>query len=105
MKAITEVMMSEAVVGKELATDLKDGNGNLVLLAGTILSAKVLEKLKARGIQSINLLQETGLSEEKKEITKQQHEKQLATLFRQVVDIPLMQELRKVLLIHRLRDL
>jgi len=104
MNTSKEISIDQVAVGAILATDLKDSNDSLILPASIVLSQAILDKLKARGEQSICIVVEENYSNEQREALRQQIEEQLLSRFRKSNDQPLMQELKQILLSHRLKD-
>lgn len=105
MKTTKEISLEQVTVGTELGADLHGSNSALILPVGTVLSRAVLDKLKARGVKSICVVVEESLSNEEREALRQQVDEQLSYRFRKLDDQLLMQELKRILLSHRLKDI
>ncbi len=55
MNSIKQLALEQAEDGMQIAIDLKDAHGNILLQAGTILTASSIKSLLRRGVTDISI--------------------------------------------------
>lgn len=104
MSAI-EKSVVELLEGDEIAEDVLDANGQLIVPKGKILDLKFIQAIQRRDIEKVIINEVVQLSEE--EIKQRQKEivENVDSRFRNVKDHALMQDLRTIVIEHRLKKI
>lgn len=90
------VKITDAKAGDKVGKDVLDLKGNLLLKAGTVLTADMIERIKARMVDSI-FIEDAGSQLSAEEIAKKEAEidQALDEMFKDVAANPLMALLRE----------
>ena len=89
----------------ELAEDAIDAKGVRLVSAGTTLSVSSIRGLRNRNIENISIFKFEELTDEQRSEKRIAIEKELDARFSKVVNNPVMQELKEILLDHKCRYL
>jgi hypothetical protein len=105
-KRSTEIKLDDAEEGMELAADLVDARGTVLLQKGSVLSASVVTALGRRGVERIRILADAPLLADGPELdaARERVRSRLAHLFRRAEGAA-AQELRARLEEYRLEQL
>jgi hypothetical protein len=103
MMRIKEIFLDQAEPGMKLACDVKQTNGSCLLSAGSELSNEAIVLLNNRGVTTLQIL--IAVDSQQKSAEIELIEQQISKRFRKVQNDPLMAQLRKALLNHRLKEL
>lgn len=98
MMRIEQTPLQAAAEGMTVAADVRDAQGILLVGAGTVLTARLIEQLVRRGIESLPLAVSRVLTEEERAAVTAQ----LAERFSCVRGQPLTERLLELMLHHRL---
>ncbi|MCW8918797.1 MAG: hypothetical protein OQL08_08290 [Gammaproteobacteria bacterium] len=102
MMRIEQRPLAQVAAGEVVAADVVDGQGNMLLGAGGVVNARILEQLARRGVVSLPLLVEVALSAEEVAARRAALEAQLDEQFACVRGQPLMEQLLQTVLRYRL---
>jgi dihydroxyacid dehydratase/phosphogluconate dehydratase len=105
MKRIIETNIDQIVPGTMIGGDVLDLRGNMLVKAGVMLDAKLMDKLKSRGVSVIPVLHEFSLTPDEINRKSAEVRQRLDQRFRAVAGEPLMQELKAQLLKYRISGL
>ena len=89
----------------ELAEDAIDEKGVRLISTGTPLSSSSIKGLEKRNIKTISVYKFEELTDKQRNEKRKKIEQELDHCFSKVIDQPLMQELKQILLKHKSRDL
>lgn len=102
MMRIEQRPLAQVAAGEVVAADVVDGQGNMLLGAGGVVNARILEQLTRRGVVSLPLLVEVTLSAEEVAARRVALEAQFDERFACVRGQPLMEQLLQTVLRYRL---
>lgn len=105
MKDKQHIELKQASPGMTLAQDLLDIEGHCLITTGTLLTENKLACLRCRGIRNLVVWGAEALSSQEIATRRSAAQTQLNRRFQQVEQEPTMQELKAMLLAHRLEDL
>jgi len=91
--------------GDELAEDIKDLNGQLLVSTGKLLDKKTIESLKQRNIEAVTINAFEQLTEEQRQARKDEIIEKINYRFRKPENNSLMEELRNLVIAYRLEGL
>lgn len=98
MMRTEQIPMQEVAEGMTVAADVRDAQGTLLAGAGTALTARLIEQLARRGIESLPLAVARVLTAEERAAVTARLEERFACVRGQ----PLMERLFEQVLRHRL---
>jgi len=104
MKKNTEIRILDSVQeGEELAEDVKDSNGQLLISTGKFLDKKTIEFLKQRDIDAVTISVPEQLTEDQQQARKDEIIETINHKFRKLENNPVMEELRNLVVAYRLK--
>lgn len=95
--------LEEIEPGMELADDMYDATGHVLLGNGAVLTAGMIESLNRRGIAHIPIAERIDAEEAAR--LRAAARRRVEALFRRAGDDPLMAKLREAVLEYRLEEL
>ena len=105
MKQHESIKLTECSEGVQLAEAVIDEKGMLLVAEGTILNDKLIQRLVSKNIDTICVMVDEQISDEEKNLRRQQLEEQITKRFRKVISEPLMLAFRDALINYRSEDL
>ena len=103
--SVKEKDAASLMEGDELAVDIKDVNGQLLLPAGQLLNNRSIELLRRRDIQTVTVKLDQTLDKDQYKKLKEEVIERIDHKFRKVGANPVMQELHKLVIEYRLQGL
>ncbi|GAB6043540.1 hypothetical protein [Endothiovibrio diazotrophicus] len=91
--------------GMRLGADARDRRGRCLLREGTALTDTLIDELRRRDVRRVCIARDETRSEEELAARRQALTRHIRHLFRYLADDPLMDELQRVILDHRMRVL
>lgn len=105
MTRIEHWPLAQVVAGTEVAADVMDGQGCLLLSGGSVLSERMREQLVRRGVETLPVRVEESLAEEEFAARRAALEAQLTERFSCVRGQPLMEQMLQLVLHYRLEHM
>ncbi|GGC65110.1 hypothetical protein [Undibacterium terreum] len=79
--SIKQISLEEAEAGMQIAVDLKDSNGTVLMPTGTSLTATSIKSLTRRGVESVSIIANDAPSIDQR-LENERLKKRLGKLFR-----------------------
>lgn len=105
MKNSTCLALDDVKPGACLSMDLSDFQGRLLLARGTILSERLLIMLRRQGVKQVQIQVEDDRPPEWIDEQRRLIQTRVERRFQGVEENPLMTELKRIILTHRLETL
>lgn len=105
MTRIEQVPLTQVTPGTAVAADVRDGQGNFLLGAGSVVSERVLAQLARRGIETLPVMVRATLAPEEREARRAALAAELAARFSCVQGDEWMDRLHALVLRYRQEEL